>query len=356
MLSEGGLIQPDRPCPRRESAMRNAYSIAILCFLALFASGIFRASADPLKIRISWVVVPAELTPIMLAPGIAQHEGKSYVLEHTHFAGGPLAVTAFAAGDVDMAGFGYATIATAIQRAGTDDLRVIADVVQDGAEGWYTNGFMVRNDSPIHAVEDLKGRVAAVNVRGGLIDIPLRVTLRRQGVNDEKDVTIIEAALPNMKAILLDGKADLIAPFLPYAMDAQLRANARILFTARDAIGRQVVGTLVVRAGFIAKNRAALVDFLEDYLRAVRWYSDPANHQRAVQILSDFLKQPAALFESWVFTHGDQYRNPDALPNPDLLQQNIDLMHRLGYLKEPIDIERYVDQSLVREAAARLQH
>jgi hypothetical protein len=35
------------------------------------------------------------------------------------------------------------------------------------------------------------------------------------------------------------------------------------------------------RADFIAKNRAVLTDFLEDYLRMMRFYTDPANHDEA---------------------------------------------------------------------------
>jgi sulfonate transport system substrate-binding protein len=310
--------------------------------------------AEPTRLRISWVVVPAELTPIMLAPRVARHEGTSYVLEHTHFAGGPLSVTAFASGDIDITGFGYSTIASAIDGAGIDDLRVIADVSQDGAEGWYTNGFMVRKDGPIRTVEDLKGRAVAINAKGGLIDIPLRIMMRMHGIDDRRDATILEVALPNMKATLLEGKVELVGTVLPFAMDPQLRANARVLFTAYDAVGRQQVGTLVARAGFIAQNRAALVDFLEDYIRAVRWYIDPANRQEAVQILADFTKQPAALFDSWVFTHGDQYHNPDALPDPQLLQNNIDMMRTLGGLKGPIDMKQHTDASLVTEAAARI--
>lgn len=335
--------------------MRNLLSVIGVMAAVIFGN-LEPSSADPVKIRISWVVAPAELTPIMASPpGIARHAGTAYVAEYTHFAGGPLAVTAFASGAEDIAGFGYATIASAIQGAGISDLRVIADVSQDGAEGWYTNEYMVRKDGPIRAVADLKGRVLAVNVKGGLVDVPLRAMLRKYGMEDGKGTTIVEVAPPNMKATLLEGKVDLIGTLLPFAMDPQLRANARTLFTGYDAAGRQQVSTLVARAGFIEKNHAALVDFLEDYIRAVRWFTDPANHREAVQIVADFTKQPAALFDSWAFTRRDQYRNPDALPDPSLLQQNIDWLRSLGYLKGELDMKQHTDTSLVREAAARLR-
>jgi len=290
----------------------------------------------------------------MLATGVARHAGASYLLEETYYKGGPLSISAFAAGDLDIAGFGFVTIATAIRGAGIADLRVIGDVGQDGVEGWYMNHYSVRNDAPIHSIEDLKGRVLAINVKGGLIDVPLRAMLHKHGMDDAKDVTIIEVALPNMKSILLDGKADLIGTLLPFSADQQLQANSRTLFRAYDAVGRDQVSTIVAHADFIAKNRAALVDFLEDYIRAVRWYVDPANHSKAIQIVADFTKQPPSVFDSWAFTRGDQYRNPNAVPDTELLQANVNLLGPLGYLKAPIDMRQYVDGSLAREAAARL--
>ena len=117
-------------------------ALLFFCLIAGFLLvGGDNASADPAKIRLSWVVVPGELTPLMfLPPGVARHNGQSYVVEETHFAAGPLAVTAFAAGNIDVAGFGYSTIASAIQSGGAPDLRVIADVDQDGVAGAVRRG------------------------------------------------------------------------------------------------------------------------------------------------------------------------------------------------------------------------
>src|SRR6185437_5689862 len=90
-------------------------------------------AAEPLKIRMSWVIAPGELAPILFArPGLARHEGISYTVEPIHFSGGPLRIPAIAKGETDNRRLGYATIAAAIQGAGIDDLVVIGDVSQDG--------------------------------------------------------------------------------------------------------------------------------------------------------------------------------------------------------------------------------
>ena len=47
------------------------------------------------------------------------------------------------------------------------------------------------------------------------------------------------------------------------------------------------------RKPFIDKNRAAMVDFMEDSLRIVRWYLDPENHKAAMEIAGRVTKQPA---------------------------------------------------------------
>jgi len=43
------------------------------------------------------------------------------------------------------------------------------------------------------------------------------------------------------------------------------------------------------------------------------------------------------------------------IPNLDALQKNVDTTRDLGFVKNKIDIKKYVDLSLVQEAAKRLK-
>jgi NitT/TauT family transport system substrate-binding protein len=158
-----------------------------------------------------------------------------------------------------------------------------------------------------------------------------------------------------MKAVLLDGKADMIVSTTPFVFDPELQAKARVLFTQRDAMGTSELSFWTAREGFIRKNRAAMVDLLEDSLRALRWYLDPANRPEAIDILARFLKQPPARFEGWIFTKSDFYRNPDGLVNLDALQNNIDLMRQLGIISTDLNAASHASLDLVGEAAQRLK-
>lgn len=314
------------------------------------------ASADPVKIRDGWIVPVTNLASIQFAKdGVAKHNGQSYVMEPVRFQGSPQMMTALATGELEVCLLGYSSVSLGIENAGLSDMRIIADEVQDGHGDYYTHEFMVNANSPIRQVEDLKGKVLATNAVGSVVDIAVRTELLKHGLDPKRDVTVVEAPLPNMKAMLIERKVDLIPAVLPFSQDPELRKAAHTLFTEKDAMGPNELAFLVARAGFLEKNRAAMVDFLEDYLRAVRFYTSPANHAEAVAIAARVSKLPAAAFDSWLFTKNDYYRDPNGLPDVDALQSNIDLQQKLGFLKTHIEIKSFVDLSLVQEAAARLK-
>jgi len=314
------------------------------------------SAAQPYHLGIGWVVTPTDLATLMFTkPGLASHAGKSYMPELTHFVGTPTEMTALATGELDCAALAYSTFALGIENAGMHDLRVIADEFQDGVPGHHTNAFVVRTDSPIKTVEDLKGKILATNQAGSAIDMALRAMLAKHHLQDKRDVTIIEVRFPDQKAMLKEGKVDLITAVLPFGYDPELLAISRPLFTQSEAMGRSQMIIHVAREGFLQKHRSEMVDFLEDYIRTLRYLSDPANHQDVVNIIAEVTKQKPALFENWIFTNKDYYRDPNAVPDLDALQANVDLQHQLGYLRSPIDVTKYADLSLVREAIGRLE-
>jgi sulfonate transport system substrate-binding protein len=315
------------------------------------------ASADPVKLRIGWVVAGADAPLLMFGKqGIAKHGGSSYTLDAIHFQGTPPMITALAAGEIDLAPLAFSTLSLAVQNAGMSDLRIIADIFQDGVEGYYTNEYMVRKDSGINTVEDMKGKVATSNAAGSAVDMAMRAMLKKHGLEDKRNVTFVESSFPNMKAMLSEHKVDLISGVRPFTADPGLREIARTLFTQKDAIGRSQMIILTARASFLTKNRAAVVDFLEDSLRALHWYSDPAHHDEVVKIVSDFSKAPASLFQSWLFEKGgDFYHDPKGLPDLEALQSNIATQRDLGFLKGDLEVKTLADLSYVQEAAKKAE-
>ncbi|HXR88115.1 MAG TPA: ABC transporter substrate-binding protein [Stellaceae bacterium] len=327
-------------------------TLALVAALLLGAGG--RAKAEPATIHAGWLVVPNMIFPMMpMKPEVLHHYGKSYVLDLIHFTGTPPQITALAAGQIDLSPISFSAFALAVTNAHLADLRIIADGLQDGAPGWQTNSFLVLKDGPIHKVEDLKGQVAASNAFGGAVDIGMRVMLRKHGLEDKRDLAIIEVQVPNMKAALAERKAALIAPLPPFTNDPELKSISRALFEQREALGVSQTIILTARTGSLAKNRAAWVDFLEDQLVFLRWLTDPPNHTAAVALAAGFNKTSPEKLD-WAFTHADSYRDPKGLPDLKALQSNLDMMTELGFAKERVAVDKYLDLSLVTEAASRI--
>ena len=326
-----------------------------LAGLALLLLGASVARADPVQIRVAWVAPVANWISIWLdKKDLAKHLGQSYTFAPVHFAGTPPMVTAIANNEVEIGDLAYSTLPIAIKNAGMDDIRIIADDFQDGVDEYWTIRYAVLKDGPIMKVEDLKGKVLATNAEGSAVDIAMKAMLHKHGLENKRDYTIIEAPFPAMKAMLAEHKVDLIPAVLPFALDPELQKLSNTLFTAKDAIGKSEFVSFQARKPFIDAHRAALVDWLEDTLRILHWYTDPKNHDEATQIAARFVKVPPERM-GWVFTKTDAYHDPNMLPDLDALQKNVDMTKELGYAQASFDVKKYSDLSMVKEAAQRLK-
>src|SRR5580658_4406755 len=269
------------------------YTWAGLFAVAMVGTMAGTAHAEPLKIRGSWVAPVSNWASIWLEKkDLAVHFGKSYVFESVRYAGTPPMITAMANNELEIGDLAYSTLPIAILNAGMDDIRVVADEFQDGYTGYRADDFQVLADGPIQKVEDLKGKVIATNAAGSGVDVASRAMLRKRGLKANRDYTIVEAPFPGMRAMLAEKKVDIIPTVLPFALDPELKKIAHPLFSITDAIGVSQFAMWVMRKPFIDKNRAAIVDFMEDTMRIERWYLDPKNHDEVAQIASRITKQP----------------------------------------------------------------
>ena len=73
--------------------------------------------------------------------------------------------------------------------------------IQDGVPGYFSSQYYVRKDSGIDKVEDLKGKVIGTNGAGSAVDVAIRAMLKKHGLEDKRDYTMLEAPLPAMAAI-----------------------------------------------------------------------------------------------------------------------------------------------------------
>ena len=313
------------------------------------------AMADPLNVRIGWSTMPAHMVPAYFAlPEILEHHGDSYTVNLVSFAGSTPQITAMAAREIDIAVFSGTALAFAVLNAGID-VMVVADNLQDGIEGSYSQSFFVKTDSGIDSIEDLAGRTIATNAVGSANDTMLRATLRAHDMDPTTDVNIIEVSFGNMRAMIEDDRVD-AAPIPQPTAAAMVDSGAyKRLFSSVDTLGPTQFTFLAARADFLEENREALYDFFEDLVRAHQWYADPANAETAQPILAQLSQRPIEGVQH-LFTEIDYYRDPFLIPNPAGIQTTIDISYELGILPATIQVEPdMVDLSFVEEAKRRIE-
>jgi sulfonate transport system substrate-binding protein len=334
--------------------IRRSGLVLALMFLVILEGSAGAYADEPLKLRLGWAVVPAQLTSVLFEKkDLLKHYGKSYTAETVRFRGSSPQITALAAGELDFAALAYSSFGLAIQNAHMEDIRAVSDLYQDAIPGYYSNQNMVRANSDIKRIEDLKGKIVATNGIGGALDIAAQVMLRQHGLEPKRDYQIIEIEFPNMIAALEQKKVDMVEIGTPFSVVAARDGKARSIFDVGQAMGPTQLTLWAGRAPFIAAHRAALVDFFEDVQTMLHWYLDPKNRDEGIRIIAAFTKAPPEDFADWLFTKNDYYRDPDARPNLTALQNNLKTQKELGLLNIDIDVGKYADLSLVNEAAAR---
>ncbi|MCS0496270.1 ABC transporter substrate-binding protein [Ancylobacter sp. MQZ15Z-1] len=335
---------------------RDALALAAaLAAITLTPGAISTASADPVKIRIGWSTMPGHLIPVLYSkPDILKHYGKSYTVEPIRFRGSSPQITAMAAGEIDMAAFGPLVLALAVTNAHLD-VKVVADIIQDGVNGSHSETFLVRADSGIEKVTDMKGKRVGTNAIGSASDTAMRAMFRKNKMQDKRDFTMVEVAFPNIPAMLDEGKIDLGTVLQPMSKQLLDTGKYKVLFTSSDAMGPSQLVFLAANGKFLDANRAALMDFFEDHVRAVRWFTDPKNRKEAIKIIADFMQQPPDSL-SYLFTKEDYYRDPFMAPNVKSIQDSIDIAVDLGLAPRGIQVSpEHVDLSFVKEAQKRIE-
>ena len=325
--------------------------------LAATAVACGAASAEPVKIRIDWATIPGQFAPLIptvpqYAPGIYRHYGTSYVVEPIRMQGGGATLTALAAGETDIATLSPQTLVLGVTQAKLE-MRVIGQQISTEVPGYLQTYFWVRANE-INRVEDLKGKTIGVSARGSNVDSAAHMVMAKHGLQEPRDYQIAEVRFPAQLPALESKKIDAAVLVPPFHLPAKANPAYKPIFGVGDAFGPVETVLFMAKAEFVAKNRAALVDFFEDNIRMRRWMFDPKTRADAIRQLADTTKIPAEQYAGWVYSTGDYFYHPQALVDVDRLQKNVETMKEAGIIPAAIDVKPYVDLSMAKEAAARI--
>ena len=122
------------------------------------------------------------------------------------------------------------------------------------------------------------------------------------------------------------------------------KGGLRAVFTSREGMPfDEEVQLILVPKEFADKHPAVLRSFLADFVAATRFYLEKPKEARQALLDSKMVRLAPELF---INMH-DHYREPSARISIEAMKRAQDAMVKVGYQKQPVEIERFVDLSFL---------
>jgi ABC-type nitrate/sulfonate/bicarbonate transport system substrate-binding protein len=281
------------------------------------------------------------LTLLKLKPDIAVHLGKSYELDLQEFRGNDMRFRAYLSRALDGATASSNAVVDAAAK--NIDLVIVASISKESSKGFSTS-YMVKEDSPVKSVADLKGKLVGINAHRSSIELWARLAAKGAGLNPDTDIRFAVVEFPVQGQALRSGQIDLGAFPQPFANLEQTKGGLRVLFTARDVVPfDQETQLLFLRRAVLEKSPQAVRDFLADLAAATRFYIEKPDEARKLLIDADVIKMSQRVY----LDMKDYYRDPALRVDVESMRRMQDLQKSVGGDTSSVDFAKIVDMSFL---------
>lgn len=279
------------------------------------------------------------------------HDGKykdvTYDIQWKNFTSGAPLTNEMVADKLDigsMADFPGSLNRAAFEKAGKKSLFI---TVLAGSTRGSGNGIVVPLDSTIQSIADLRGKQVSVPFASTAHGMLLRA-LKAEGLDPDKDLTIITQAPEVAGPALQTNKIDAHADFVPFAELFPYRGFARKIFDGAQANAPTFHGSLV-SAEYARKYPEIVTAFLRAAIEADSLVTaEPEKYSELIEKVTGIEAEVAYLFHGPLglqtrdFTWKPEYR--------DDLKVSIDTLKFLKRTDSDIDVNDFIDDSYLRAA------
>ena len=265
-------------------------------------------------------------------------------VEQIFVRGGPTAISALISGDVDFASVGGAQ-APIRSRARGLDVHIIA------SQSNYVNYTLLGSKSA-RTVEELRGKIIGVTGAGAFSDFAVRVYLKQNNLDPDRDVTLRAIGGTVVRAVALERGLIAAAPFS--AEDAvRLIEKGYPMIVNMNEVLRIPQSIFVTRGEMLEKFPETTKKFLKAVIMGMQFAKN--NKQEAIKIgYSAGLKgEPEIINRSYdLFIPGYTL---DLSVAADGIQIMLDEDIRNGIVDKKFTLDRVVNDRLLREAQLELR-
>ncbi|HEX7382516.1 MAG TPA: ABC transporter substrate-binding protein, partial [Nevskiaceae bacterium] len=245
---------------------------------------------------------------------------------------------ALLAGTVDCGINAPLTLAKAIDTAGLQPV-LIGSVIGESPQSFHPY-WATRADSSIKTVQDLKGKTVAVNTIGSQVDLFTRAWLRHNGLDPDKDVSIVEVPFPIGLTALKRGQVDAIVLVQPFAAKAEKEGGIRRLGDIGQVLPSNIELVEACRRQALEAHPKAIAQFAKDFAAASDRFQ--THHEASIELISEVTKLPAPVLQSFMFTDKDFHRWSHGAIDVSVVQHMFDLFYDNGALKKRLKAQDYV--------------
>jgi ABC-type nitrate/sulfonate/bicarbonate transport system substrate-binding protein len=301
------------------------------------------ASCAQQTIRVGWTI-PAEESKywMMRRPAEFPDIGKTYTIEWTQFQGTAPMTQALAAGALDCATQAPLSLANGVV-GGNLKAYIVAQHVFE-KPGGFSVYWAVKDDSPIKTIADLKDKTVGISVIGGGTQGPFNMLLKQNGVDPSKDIKLVEVSFAVSEDALRQGRVDAVNMNQPFAARAEAKGGIRKLFSLNQAMPNIVHILEACRADFVDKNPELAKAYVRDITSAMK--KALANREETLKVVSEVLKAPIAVLDSYLLKDNDFGRDPGAAPNFPAIQKMLDIYAETGMLPK-LDVAQFKHPTIV---------
>jgi sulfonate transport system substrate-binding protein len=315
-----------------------AAALSLSALLALTACGA-DSSADASSKQVTLTIGDQAKTLQTIAAASGALKGAGYKVKWAEFEGAAPLYQAVQAGAADT---GYSADLPALQAlSGGVQVKNVAALKNDGTHV----GIVVRKDSGIDSIKDLKGQKVVVSSAKGSISEYLLANVLKQNGLSYKDVKVQYLLPTDAQAAFASGKIKTWATFGVYQA-VGLEQGGKLLVDGADG---RVSGIGFINASDKAladsAKKAALADFLKRLGTALKWTS---THQDAYAKAIEQRNGADASVAKTLASAAYSQVLPITSDVDKTVQGVADLMNGIGVLDPNVDVAKSADTSLLK--------
>jgi sulfonate transport system substrate-binding protein len=269
--------------------------------------------------------------------------GRDYKIEWVQFQGTAPMVQAMVAGALDCSTQGVLSLSQGAIQANLQTYIVAQHVGE--RPGSFSVYWAVKDDSPIKTVTDLKGHSVGTNVFGSGILGPMMLLLKKNGVDPDKDIKLVETGFPGSEDAIRSGRVDVGVLNQPFAARAEAKGGLRKLFSLSDQQQNIVHIMEACRKDFVDKNPDLVRRYVRDITAGMKMAV--ANREETLKVVSEVIKAPIPVLDTYLLKPNDFAREPGAKPNFEAIQAMFDIYAETGMVPQKLDAAKFRHPTIV---------